>query len=116
LIDGFKRKKGGQYISIQNELEGENLMSEESHVLIGKKPVMKYVSACMASFNAGSKRVVLKARGKAISRAVDAAELLRRVFMKDVEVEKIEIGTDEVERQNGIKLNVSTMEISLIKK
>jgi len=87
----------------------------ENQVLVGQKPVMKYVVACLTSFNTGAKKVVLKARGRAISRAVDTAELLRRVFMKDVEVEKIEIGTEEVERSDK-KSNVSTIEIALIRK
>ena len=86
-----------------------------NQVLIGQKPVMKYVIACLTSFNAGSEKVILKARGRAISRAVDAAELLRRVFMKDVEVEKIDIGTEEVERPDRLMSNVSTIEITLIK-
>ena len=90
--------------------------AEVNQVLIGQKPVMKYVITCITSFNAGSKRIVLKARGRAISRAVDTAELLRRVFMRDVEVEKIEIGTEEVERTDRLKSNVSTIEISLIRK
>jgi len=88
----------------------------ENQILIGQKPVMKYVVACITSFNAGSEKVVLKARGRAISRAVDTAELLRRAFMKDVEVEKINIGTEEVERSDRPKSNVSTIEISLIRK
>jgi len=90
--------------------------TEENHVLIGQKPVMSYVLACLTSFNTGAKRVVVKARGRAISRAVDTAELLRRAFMKDVEVEKIEIGTVQMERPDRPRSNVSTMEIVLVKK
>ncbi len=90
--------------------------SEENNILIGQKPVMKYVIACLTSFNVGSKKVVVKARGRAISRAVDTAELLRRVFMKDVIVEKIEIGTQELSSPDRPKSNVSTMEIVLAKK
>jgi len=90
--------------------------TEENQILIGQKPVMKYVIACLTSFNVGSKKVVVKARGRAISRAVDTAELLRRVFMKDVVVEKIEIGTQELSSPDRPKSNVSTMEIVLVKK
>ena len=90
--------------------------TEENYVLIGQKPVMKYVVACLTSFNAGYKKVVVKARGRAISRAVDTSELLRRVFMKDVVVEKIEIGTVELSSPDRPKSNVSTMEIVLVKK
>ncbi|MCW4020237.1 MAG: DNA-binding protein Alba [Candidatus Bathyarchaeota archaeon] len=85
-------------------------------ILIGQKPVMRYVVACLTSFNTGAKKVVVKARGRAISRAVDTAELLRRAFLKDVEIEKIDIGTEEMSRPDRPKSNVSTMEIVLVKK
>jgi DNA-binding protein len=88
---------------------------EENAVFIGRKPVMNYVVACMTFFNAGEKEVVVKARGRAISRAVDTVELLRRAFVKDVEVESIDIDTQQVTRPEGQTRNVSTMEITLAK-
>jgi len=91
-------------------------MAEESQVMIGKKPIMNYVVACLTAFNSGAKKVVVKARGRAISRAVDVVELLRRVFLKDIDVEKIEIGTQELSSPDRPKSNVSTIEISLVKK
>lgn len=91
-------------------------MAEESQVMIGKKPIMNYVVACLTAFNSGAKRVIIKARGRAISRAVDVAELLRRVFLKDILVEKIEIGTQEMSTPERPKVNVSTIEIMLVKK
>ena len=84
-------------------------------VLIGRKPVMNYVVACLTFFNAGEEEVVVKARGRAISRAVDTVELLRRAFAKDLIVKKIDIGTEEVIRPEGTKSNVSTIEITLSK-
>ena len=87
--------------------------SAENIVLIGKKPVMNYVVACLTFFNSGSKKVVVKARGRAISRAVDTVELLRRAFMKDVQLEGINISTEEVVRGEGQKANVSAVEITL---
>jgi len=85
-------------------------------VLIGRKPVMNYVVACLTFFNAGAKKVVIKARGRAISRAVDTVELLRRAFAKDVEIENIQIGTEEITRSEQQKSNVSTIEITLVRK
>jgi DNA-binding protein len=82
-------------------------------VLIGKKPVMNYVVACLTFFNSGEKNICLKARGRAISTAVDTVELLRRAFMKDVELKSIAIGTEEVQREEGRKSNVSTIEINM---
>lgn len=85
----------------------------ENVVLIGRKPVMNYVVACLTFFNAGEKEVVVKARGRAISRAVDTVELLRRAFVKDLGLRNIEIGTEELTREGGQKSNVSTMEITV---
>jgi len=87
----------------------------ENVVLIGRKPVMNYVVACITFFNSGEKEVTVKARGRAISRAVDTIELLRRAFVKDLAVENIDIGTEEVAREEGRKSNVSTMEITVAK-
>jgi DNA-binding protein len=53
-------------------------------VFIGKKPVMNYVTACITFFNRGEEEVVVKARGRAISRAINAVELLRRAFVKNL--------------------------------
>ena len=88
---------------------------QENTVLIGVKPVMSYVVACLTSFNSGAKRLVIRARGKAISRAVDTVEVLRRSFAKDVRIEKIEIGTEEMSRPDRPRSNVSTMDIVLVK-
>ncbi len=85
----------------------------ENVVLIGRKPVMNYVVACLTFFNAGENEVVVKARGRAISRAVDTIELLRRAFVKDLGLKNIEIGTEELTREGGQKSNVSTIEITV---
>lgn len=87
----------------------------ENMVLIGRKPVMNYVVACLTFFNSGAKKVVVKARGRAISRAVDTIELLRRAFVKDLQLQGISIGTEEVTRGEGQKTNVSTIEITVTK-
>jgi len=85
----------------------------ENVVLIGRKPVMNYVVACLTFFNSGEKEVTVKARGRAISRAVDTVELLRRAFVKDLGLKNIKIGTEEVMREKGQKSNVSTIEITV---
>ena len=51
-------------------------MSESNAVLIGNKPVMNYVLACITLFHGGAKEVNVKARGKSISRAVDVVEVV----------------------------------------
>jgi len=90
-------------------------MSKENVVYIGRKPVMNYCLAVMNSLERGGSRVALKARGRAISTAVDVAEVMRNQFIKDLTVEKIEIGTEELESLEGESRNVSTMTIFLKK-
>ena len=90
---------------------------ETNAVLIGKKPIMNYVLACITLFHGGAKEVNVKARGKAISRAIDVVEVVRRKFLPDVKIKKVGIGTDQVSPQDeGENLtNVSTIEIILAK-
>ena len=90
-------------------------MSESNAVLIGNKPVMNYVLACITLFHGGAKEVNVKARGRSISRAVDVVEVVRRRFLPDVKVKKIGIGTDQLaSREEGDSAtNVSTIEITL---
>jgi DNA-binding protein len=92
----------------------EQQETKSNVVLVGKKPVMNYVIACVTFFNQGVTSIVLKARGAAISKAVDVVELLRRAFVKDLVVKDISIGTEVVERESR-KSNVSTIEISVEK-
>jgi DNA-binding protein len=87
----------------------------ENTVFVGAKPVMNYVMACLTLFNSGGKKVVLKARGQAISRAVDSVELLRRVFLKDLKLQSIAIGTEQMTGREGQTRNVSTIELKVTK-
>ncbi|MGQ9551451.1 MAG: DNA-binding protein Alba [Candidatus Bathycorpusculaceae bacterium] len=90
-------------------------MSESTSVLVGRKPVMNYVLACITLFHGGAKEVNIKARGRSISRAVDVVEVVRRRFLPDVKVKGIGIGTDQVAPREGSSslTNVSTIEIML---
>ncbi|MFB0543901.1 MAG: DNA-binding protein Alba [Candidatus Bathyarchaeia archaeon] len=89
-------------------------MSRSNTVFVGRKPVLNYVLACITLFRGGMKEVVVKARGRAISRAVDVVEVIRSRFMPDVKVKAISIGTEEVpSREGGQMTNVSTIEITL---
>jgi len=92
-------------------------VSESNAVLIGRKPAMNYVLACITLFHGGAKEVNVKARGRAISRAVDVVEIMRRRFMPDVKVKNIDIGTDQIvpTEEGGTPTNVSSIEIKLIR-
>ncbi len=83
-------------------------------VLVGKKPVMNYVIAVLTLIHQGVKEVVVKARGRAISKAVDTVEIVRNRFLPGkVEIEKIDIGSQTVTNPNGRETRVSTIEIKL---
>ena len=90
-------------------------MSSENVVFIGSKPIMNYCLAVLTSLQGEGSRVILKARGRAISTAVDVAEVTKNRFMKSLTVEKIEIGTEELESLEGRMRNVSTISILLKK-
>ena len=90
-------------------------MSEDNIVYIGNKPVMNYVLAVVTQMNGGLSEVLLKARGRAISRAVDVAEIVRNKFMSDLELGTINISTEEVTNREGSNSNVSAIEIQLLK-
>jgi DNA-binding protein len=85
---------------------------EANVVFIGTKPVMNYVLAVITQINMGGGEVTLKARGKAISTAVDVAEITRNRFLKSLKVKSISIGTEELQAESGT-INVSSMEIKL---
>jgi DNA-binding protein len=95
-------------------------MSEKSGIVfIGSKPPMDYVLAIITGLSANnSTELTLKARGRAITTAVDAAEITRRRFIKDLTISKIAIGTEELPAREGENRSrmVSTMEIKLTKK
>lgn len=88
-------------------------MPEDNVIYVGNKPVMNYVLAAVTQFNEGAKYVTIKARGRAISRAVDTAEVVRNRFLLDVAVDRIQIGTEEMEGENGDSIKVSSIEIFL---
>lgn len=89
--------------------------SKDNIVLIGKKNTKSYVLAVITLLNQGIKSIILKARGKSISTAVDVAEMVRNKFAKDLKVEAINISTEELTNEDGSKVRVSAIEIKLLK-
>ena len=94
----------------------EKTNTEEHSIFIGGKPFMNYVTGVVIQFNNGAKEVVIKARGKFISKGVDVAEVARRKFLEDknVSIKNISIGSEEFENKEGKMVNVSVIEITLI--
>ena len=86
-------------------------MAEENTVYIGKKPTMNYVLAVVSQLNTGCDSVCIKARGRAISRAVDVAEIVRRTFAQGLAYNDVKISTESMPGQDGGNANVSSIEI-----
>jgi DNA-binding protein len=88
-------------------------------VFIGNKPPMSYVMAVMTALSSGAiTEITLKARGRAITTAVDVAEIASNRFIKDLAVISVGIGTEEMPAREGDNRsrNVSIIEIKLAKK
>ena len=98
--------------------EGHEQQSKkiDSHeVFVGAKPFMNYVTGVVMQFTTqGADKVVVKARGKFISKAVDIVEVATKRFLEG-SVEKSEIRTDseEFENKEGRQVRVSTIEIEI---
>lgn len=87
-------------------------MLKDNTVFVGNKPVMNYVLAVVTQFNNGAEEVAIKARGKAISRAVDTAEIAINRFLDGVAKKEIQTSTEMIDTDTG-KTNVSSIEIIL---
>ena len=92
--------------------------TDENVIYVGRKPPMSYVLAVVTQFQgSGSDEVIIKARGKSISTAVDTAEIVRNRFVKDAEIKDIKISTESItNEEEGRTSNVSSIEIILTKK
>lgn len=88
-------------------------MAEENTVYIGKKATMNYVLAVVSQINAGHDDVCIKARGRAISRAVDVAEIVRNRFVQGLAYKDVKITTELLPGLDGGNANVSSIEIYL---
>lgn len=84
-------------------------------IFIGKKGTMGYVLAVVTQFNNGTPEVVVKARGKLISKAVDVVEIFKNRFMPTINLKKINISTEELTSEDGSKSKVSAIEIIIAK-
>ena len=91
--------------------------TDENVIYVGRKPPMSYVLAVVTQFNSGSDEVIIKARGRSISTAVDTAEIVRNRFVTDAELKDIKISTESItNEEEGRTTNVSSIEICLTKK
>ena len=90
-------------------------MSQENVIYIGRKPVMAYCLAVMTALKEANAEVTLMARGRAISKAVDVAEVVRNQFISDLVIKDISIGTEQLETEDGSPRNISNISIVMAK-
>src|SRR3989338_6375123 len=99
--------------------EEKTLVNEKDNVIfVGVKPFMNYVTGVVMQFqNKGQKEVIVSARGKFISKAVDVVEVARRTFLKDekIKVDNIKISSEQFENKEGKRIYISAIEIKLVK-
>ena len=87
---------------------------DRNTVFIGNKPPMNYVLAVVTQFNGGSSEVHIRARGQAISAAVDVAEIVRNKFFQKAAVKDVKIGTEVVTSEDGRQRHVSAINSTLL--
>ena len=102
---------------MEGERINDNRMNDNS-IFVGGKPFMNYVTGVVMQFTTkGAPEVVIKARGKFISRAVDIAEVATKRFLVDqVALKGIKIDSEEFQNNEGRQVRVSTIEITIAKK
>jgi archaea-specific DNA-binding protein len=82
-----------------------------NEIFIGKKPLMTYVTATLVQL-ANEPIVIIKARGKSITRAVDVAQIIvKRMDTLGYKIGPVKIGSELVQSQDGKSRNVSTIEV-----
>ena len=98
------------------ETQKENNEEKDNIIFIGPKPFMNYVTAVMTQFQAKKeKEVIIRARGKFISWAVDIAEVSTKKWLKEdgVKIKDIKTDSEDFENKEGKRVNVSTIDIVL---
>ena len=82
-----------------------------NEILIGKKPLMTYVTATLVQL-ANEPTVVVKARGRSITRAVDVAQIIvKRMNNIGYKIGPVKIGSQIMQSEDGKERNVSTIEV-----
>ncbi len=91
------------------------LVLRDNTVFIGKKNAMSYVLAIVAQFSQGSKEVKVKARGKAICRAVDVSQIVKNRFVPGLKITMEDVSTEEMVSEDGSHSKVSSLTLLLSK-
>jgi len=96
----------------------DNKNKNDSSIFIGGKPFMNYVTAVVMQFTTkDATEVIVKARGKFISKAVDVTEVAAKRFLEgSAKIGNIKIDSEEFTNKEGKNVRVSIIEITIGKK
>ena len=100
---------------MENEIPAQG---EDNTIFVGIKPFMNYVTGIVMQFkNKGQNEVIVSARGKFTSKAIDVVEVARRTFLKEenIQIKEINISSEQFENKEGKRIFVSSIDIHLIK-
>ena len=103
-------------VSMDDVLDSE-VDVKDNIIFIGNKPFMNYVTSVVIQFTTKeADEVIVKARGKFISRAVDVVEVARKRFLQNqVKIKDVDFDSEEFTNKEGKLVRVSTIEITLLK-
>ena len=118
-VSKFIKREGEPYLYEITTRTGKKVKAtgSDNSIFIGGKPFMNYITAVVMQFRTkGAEEVIVKARGKFISRAVDVAEVSSKRFLEGtVEVSEIKVDSEEFKNKEGKDVRVSSIEIILRK-
>ena len=93
------------------------MTTADNSIFVGNKPFMNYVTAVVMQFTTkNAESVIVKARGKFISKAVDVAEVASKRFLDNIVESDVKIDSEEFKNNEGKTVRVSSIEIALTKK
>ena len=89
---------------------------EDNVILIGKKGFMPYMRSIeLLIRKKKQKKIILKARGKNITKCVDLAEAAKNKFLDDIDIStgEVKISTSKFNDDQGVERFVSCIDIEL---
>jgi len=103
---------------MENEQKDMNNPDNEHTIFVGAKPFMNYVTGVVMQFTTqNASEVIVKARGKFMSKAIDIEEVATKRFLDNkIEITNIKVDSEEFKNKEGKQVRVSTIEIYLKKK
>jgi len=113
MEEEINRESSGNEKPVEEKAKGD-----DNIIFVGIKPFMNYVTGVVMQFqNKGQNEVIVSARGKFVSKAVDVVEVARRTFLKDenIKVKDIKISSEQFETKEGKRIFVSAIDIVLVK-